>query len=300
MIIKQISVSDDLEERVPNAGTAFPFAAHYVDLDHWPSRAVPWHWHRELEFLLLLRGKMEVSTARRRYILSEGEGCFLNRGGLHRMEQVPGCASIYIDLLFDAEFLGGAPGSVFERKYLAPILVSRERELMPFQLHNTVHRQILAHIRAAYEAVDTEAEGYEILARNELSLAWLLMLRELPEPDRTRQISDAPAEQRVKKMMLFIQERYADKLSLEEIARAANISPRECLRDFQQCLHTTPFRYLIDHRLNAAAGKLTSTRQPVTDIAADCGFSTGSYFTKLFRDKFQMTPTEYRRKEGRK
>lgn len=297
MIIKQISVSDNLEERVPNAGTAFPLAAHYVDLSGWPSRAVPWHWHRELEFLLLLQGKLEVASAHRKYVLSEGEGCFINRSGLHRMEQAAGRASIYIDLLFAADFLGGAPDSVFERKYLAPILASRELELMPFQLHNTVHRQILAHIRTAYEAVDTEAEGYEIIARNELSLAWLLMMRDLPESDRNRQIPDDPAEQRVKRMMLYIQEHFSDKLSLDEIALSANISTRECLRDFRQCLHTTPFRYLIDYRLNSAAGRLRSTRQPVTEIAADCGFSTGSYFTKLFREKFQMTPTEYRKKE---
>ncbi len=299
MIIKQLSVSDNLQELPPNAGKAFPLTAYYSDLSSWNSRAVPWHWHRELEFLLVLQGRIEVFTGHRRYALSEGEGCFINRNVLHRMEKPPSHDSIYIDLLLDAELLGGAHNSVFEKKYLNPILESREVELVPFLLQNTVHRQILSHIRTAYEAVDTETEGFEIIARNELSSAWLLMRKDITGALQSPQAGDEPAELRVKKMMLYIQERFSEKLSLGEIASAANISTRECLRDFQRCLGTTPFHYLMDCRLDAAADLLLSTKRPVTEISGDCGFSSGSYFTKQFHGKFQLTPTEYRKRGAR-
>ena len=69
---------------------------------------------------------------------------------------------------------------MFERKYLEPVMSCREIELVPFRLQSTNQRRIIEHIRSAYEAVDAETEGYEILARNELSSAWLLMMRELP------------------------------------------------------------------------------------------------------------------------
>ena len=296
MIIKHLTVDDNLQEFPANAGKEFPLTVHYTDLGDWATPAVPWHWHRELEFCVLLQGRLEVHTTHDACVLGPGEGYFINGNVLHRAEGEHGGCPVYMTQLVDAELLAGAEGSVFARKYLEPVLSCRELELVPFRLHSTNQRQIIEHVRGAYEAVDGAVEGYEILARNELSMAWLLMMKELPQTVRTGQNSEDQTEVRVKKMMLYIQEHYAERISLDEIAMAASISTRECLRDFQQRLHTTPFRYLIDCRLDAAARRLLSTGQSVTDIAADCGFASGSYFTKLFREKYRMTPLAYRKK----
>ncbi len=295
MIINQLTLSDNLQERPVDKGMAFPLTTHYVDLGKWRTSAVPWHWHSEPEFLWLIRGSLKVLTAHQEYALSEGEGCFMNRNVLHQMVGSPKVPAVFLAQLWDVSLLGGARGSVFEQKYLNPILDCKDLEVLPFLLQNANQRQILAHIRTSCDAVDSEAEGYEMIARNELSSAWLLMMKEIPQEARQLRNSENPAEARVKKMVLYIQEHYQEKLSLEEIAAAANISTRECLRNFRQYLHTTPFGYLIDHRLNAAADSLLASGLPVTEIAMNCGFSSGSYFTKLFREKFQITPLEYRK-----
>ena len=299
MIINQLTLSDNLQEIPVNKGKSFPLSTHYVDLGKWRTSAVPWHWHSELEFLWLIRGSLKVFTAHQEYTLAEGEGCFVNRNVLHQMARLPKTQAVFLSQLWDVSLLGGARGSVFEQKYLNPVMESKELEALPFLLQNANQRKILEHIRTSCDAVDSEEDGYEMIARNELSSAWLLMMKEIPREARQSQNSENPAEARVKKMMLYIQEHYQEKLSLEEIAAAANISTRECLRDFRQCLHTTPFGYLIDHRLNVAADSLLTSGLPVTEIAMNCGFSSGSYFTKLFREKFQITPLEYRKAKDR-
>ena len=295
MIINQLTLRDNLQEIPVNKGKAFPLSAHYVDLGKWRTSAIPWHWHSELEFLWLIRGNLKVLTAHQEYTLSEGDGCFVNHNVLHRMARLPKTQAVFLSQLWDVSLLGGARGSIFEQKYLNPVLECKEVEVLPFLLQNANQRKILEHIRTSCGAVDSETEGYEMIARNELSSAWLLMMKEIPREAQQRQSSENPAEARVKKMMLYIQEHYQEKLSLEEIAAAANISTRECLRNFRQYLHTTPFSYLIDHRLNVAADSLLASGLPVTAIAMNCGFSSGSYFTKLFREKFQITPLEYRK-----
>ena len=297
MIANRLNIDKNLQEFPANAGKDFPITIVFSDLGDWTAQSVPWHWHRELEFSVLLQGKLSVQTSHGSWVLGPGEGYFINRNVLHRMEGADGQRPVYLTQMVGAELLAGAGGSVFERKYLEPVMSCREIELVPFRLQSTNQRRIIEHIRSAYEAVDAETEGYEILARNELSSAWLLMMRELPASVREQPGEEDQTEARVKRMLLYIQEHYAERVTLEEIANAANISPRACLRDFQQRLHTTPVRYLIDCRLDAAARRLRSTGQSVTDIAAECGFATGSYFTKLFREKYHTTPLAYRREQ---
>lgn len=296
MIIKHLTVDENLQEFPANAGKAFPLTAHYTDLGQWAAPTVPWHWHRQLEFCVILQGRLEVRTSHQGCVLAPGEGFFINRNVLHRVQGEGGEKPVYVTQLVDEELLAGAEGSVFARKYVEPVLTCRQLELLPLRLLSTNQRRIIEHIRASYEAVDAETEGYEIIARNELSAAWLLLMRELPPAVRDGQAAEDQTEVRVKKMMLYIQEHYAERVTLDEIAMAASISTRECLRHFRQRLHTTPVRYLIDCRLDAAARRLLTTGQSVTDIAADCGFASGSYFTKLFRERFRMTPMAYRKK----
>ncbi len=296
MILKGIHVTDDLQEIFEKANEAFPLTLHYSDLGEWAIPAIEWHWHRELEFVFMLRGRIEVSTSGHRYTLSEGEGYFLNRSVLHSIRGISARAPILLAQLLDASLLGGGYQSVYEQKYIDPIVECRELEILPFLLHDSNHRKILEHIRRSYEAADEGAEGYEILVRNELSSAWLLMMQEAGAYMQSRRAGVNPAQERVKRMMLYIQENYAERISLEQIADAANISARECLRDFQTCLQTTPFGYLTDYRLRAAMDRLAGSGASVTEIAGDCGFSSGSYLTRQFRKKTGMTPLAYRKK----
>ena len=298
MIIKHLTVDQNLQEFPANAGKDFPLTAHYTDLGQWATPVVPWHWHRELEFCVILQGRLHVRTSHQDCVLAPGEGYFLNRNVLHRVQGEKGEKPVYMTQLVDAGLLAGSEDSVFQRKYVGPVLDCRQLELLPLRLVSANQRQIIGHIRAAYDAVDGETEGYEIIARSELSMAWLGLMRELPRQALDSRREEDQTEARVKRMMLYIREHYAERLTLDEIAMAASISPRECLRDFQQRLHTTPIRYLIDWRLGAAARRLAATGQSVTDIAADCGFASGSYFTKLFREKYHMTPTQYRKKHA--
>ena len=57
--------------------------------------------------------------------------------------------------------------------------------------------------------------------------------------------------------------------------------------------------YLNDYRLTMAARALAETQEDVLTVALDAGFPNVSYFNRLFKRKFQMTPLEYR-KRGKK
>lgn len=96
-------------------------------------------------------------------------------------------------------------------------------------------------------------------------------------------------------MMQFIHTNYGEKITLDDIASAAAISGRECLRTFNLCLHETPIEYLTNYRINMAKEMLKVTSKSITDIALEVGFSNAAYFTKVFKQVRGITPKEYRK-----
>ena len=82
---------------------------------------------------------------------------------------------------------------------------------------------------------------------------------------------------------------------MEEIADAAAISIRECLRCFRMSVKQSPMEYLVAYRLRMAKKLLETTDMPVTEVALRCGFNSPSYFTKQFRENFGFTPKAVRK-----
>ena len=115
---------------------------------------------------------------------------------------------------------------------------------------------------------------------------------------REAEALDAPppvSQERIQLMLAYIQQHFREKLTLEQIAAAAAVSERECLRCFRSCIQTTPFTYLTDYRIQVAERLLRTTNLSVTEIALETGFSDGAYFSKLFRQARSVSPTQFRK-----
>jgi AraC-like DNA-binding protein len=78
----------------------------------------------------------------------------------------------------------------------------------------------------------------------------------------------------------------ADTLNLGESALRALINQELGYRNFNDFLH--------HHRLQEAAARLTSEDLPILSIALECGYGSIGPFNRAFRQRFGMTPTEYR------
>ena len=100
---------------------------------------------------------------------------------------------------------------------------------------------------------------------------------------------------RLTKMLEIIHEHYGEKLTLRDIARAANIGERECLRCFQRTIQISPIQYLLKYRVMQGASMLLQVPQKsIAQISCDCGFESPGHFTKMFKRYFACTPKEYR------
>ena len=85
-------------------------------------------------------------------------------------------------------------------------------------------------------------------------------------------------------------------LTRDQVAASAGISVVALGKLFRSSLGTTPGKYITSMRLEKACHLLEFSELSVAQIAEQCGFSIGSYFSKVFRKHFGGTPLEYRLK----
>ena len=83
MQLNYLEVNGNLEEVTCHGTPAFPMEVYLDDLDLYPNRSIPWHWHKELELVYVLRGAIEFQTGVRSYVLSSGQGGLLPPNMLH-------------------------------------------------------------------------------------------------------------------------------------------------------------------------------------------------------------------------
>ena len=119
-------------------------------------------------------------------------------------------------------------------------------------------------------------------------------MREITELEQSSRFLKPVSQERIQIMLSYIHQHYNEKLTLEQIAEAAMVSKRECLRCFQTCIQKPPFAYLIDYRIQMAERLLTSSSLTVTQIALETGFNNSAYFTKIFKELRGITPSQYR------
>lgn len=284
-----------LEETSQRMTDAFPFRSACTDLALSPGREFPWHWHNEVEILMLISGKLDFLTTSCFLTLSEGDIVFLPGGMLHCTRALDGLPAGHKEYIFSPLLIAGAPGSEIDRKYVSPVLrACSEPVLLP--AGTPENRAAAPLLEEAFEAYITGEDGYELRIRRSMDGIWMLLrkqiLGKLPQGSRLRS-----GEERLKSVLLFLQENYGSSLTVADMAVAVNISERECSRCFKKQLGITPMDYLLNLRLSKACAMLDNTGLSVGEIASACGFSSSSYFSKQFRDRFSLTPRAYRTRD---
>lgn len=280
------------EEALPDFADDFPYIASRAELDKYIGRTAPWHWHRAVELFYMESGALEYETPSGKMVFPAGSGGMVNANVLHMTRAVSQTEeTVQLLHIFDASLLAGEQGSRIERKYIAPVVTAPQTELVALFPENPAQKQILGLILDAFDPQE-DGFGYEIRLREKLSQIWLLLLDQMPKQhEKNVQSSD-----KIKQMLVYVHEHYAEKITISELAAAAYLSERECFRVFRDCLHMTPVEYIQNYRLQTACQMLAKGKDSVTAIASACGLGSSSYFGKVFRAYAHCTPTQYRKK----
>jgi len=104
------------------------------------------------------------------------------------------------------------------------------------------------------------------------------------------------ADREVHALQDFVDEHYAQSLTLDDMARRIHVSVRTLQRRFLAATGMTPMQYLQTVRIERGKSLLTTERMPVADIAEKVGYQDRVSFGRLFKSTVGMTPAAYRQR----
>ncbi|MGM9630291.1 helix-turn-helix domain-containing protein [Butyricicoccus sp.] len=283
------------EEVIPGLSQDAPYITARVCFDRQIRRFSPWHWHKAIELFYVVDGALEYYTPNGHWVIPAGSGGMVNSNVLHMTElpeQIPG--NVHLLHFFDASFIAGAQGSRIEQKYVLPVTAAQQLQLVELHPENPMHAPILDILEKSFRLPE-DSLGYELKLRGLLSEFWLQIFS-LVQPVLNEKREADRKNDKIKSMMVYIHEHYAEKISVSQLAAATFSSERECYRLFRDCLHMTPVEYITAYRLQIARHMLVNSSATVTEISHACCLGSSSYFGKLFHEHTGYSPSEYRRK----
>lgn len=277
-------------ERIEGMTVEYPYCLHERDLTDFE---IPWHWHEELELGYIQEGVSKITTIGAKYTIHQGDGFFINSNVMNMKKNgTPGTRTLEINHIFHPVFLSGHFKSRFETKYLNPVIQNRQIEVCIIRRGHPSSDRILKNLYQLKELQNSPDTEFQ--TRSVLSETWLLLLDELRDlPDECPQMG-VEQRDRLRSMIAYIHQHYAEKLTLSEIAKAAGVSEREASRCFKKNIGQSPVEYLIAFRLNESKKLLRESGLSITEIGLRCGFSDSAYFGRVFRATYGMTPRAYR------
>jgi len=92
----------------------------------------------------------------------------------------------------------------------------------------------------------------------------------------------------------YINENLDSDLSIQKISQNTNISKSALYRRFQSCFGCTVGEYINDKRIEKASGLLKTTDFSIEEVSGLAGFSSGSYFCKIFKRKMGVSPFKFK------
>lgn len=123
--------------------------------------------------------------------------------------------------------------------------------------------------------------------------------KETEESDKVAEQKDEMLNPDLRRFMKILEEKYADPaLQTEGLASEMMMSLSTLFRKIKSLTGKTPVDLLNEYRLNKAMQYLANPQDdtPIAEIALKCGFSDASYFSKKFKDQYNISPSQYRQK----
>lgn len=294
MFPEDIIITAHREENLFEMQDEFPYIIRRFDIPSVPQTIVSWHWHQELEWVVVRKGSLVYHTLYEEKTIREGECVWINSNVMHAVAaECPGTRLCYEVHMFRSSFLAEKGSRIF-RKYVKPLIESAGITMICFTDGDKMQEEVQSRLLLLAE-VSLQTEGAELRIRNQLSELWLLLFTQEQGILQAQTCRGSRTENRLQEMLIYLQEHYQEPVTLTDLASSVHVSKRECLRCFQATIGITPFSWLQDYRLAKACELLKFGDQPIDGIASETGFSSASYFGKVFHREKGCSPSTYRK-----
>lgn len=283
----------DASETVAYNNPLFPVYVRYGVLSSYPDYSAISHWHEDLEFILVKKGRMTYNVNGELTELTENNGIMVNSRQLHYGFSAEHQECEFICILFSPELLRG--NEWFYQNYIERI--TGNTGCPSVYLENRGWQSaVLKRLEKVYEtfaAVSLENISYFQLVGDFLFI--MDILYENIGADHPFSQKNSMELAALRNMITYMEAHFAERITLEDIALAGACCRSRCSQLFKKYLRDTPIAYVTRLRLKKSIAALLDTDAHITDIAYEYGFCGASYYCETFRKYYGVSPLQYRK-----
>lgn len=286
-----IILNDQLQEQIPHTATEFPITYYHDELVTLPNWEGPLHWHTDFEIATAAKGVLDYQIGQQHIVLEAGDSIFVNRNVLHGIKQLSGDIPDPMPNIVFSGILLAPESSVLYQKYIQPIAQCDSLPFIVFHNGDNFSNEVRRLIHDSYRLMSEQKQCYELAVQRNISRIFEFIsfhFADLPKSDATR--VQIRSQVRLQKMLMYIYNNYAEAITLEDIAKAADISRSEAGRCFNAYMGCSPIGALIQYRLQMAHQLLNERVQTLQQISYACGFHSVNYFSRQFKKKYGYAP----------
>ncbi len=273
----------DYKEKKTQGTFNFP-VAFYHQTPKSPRYEMQYHWHTYYEIIHILSGSFHLNLDNEIRTYYPGDVIFVSDGMLHGGSPNE---CVYECILFDIQML------LKENHVCAREL----RDILDhkIKIHSLLSEhccRILPIIQQLSEALSSKKTGYEFMVQGYLfQLLGTILENHLYE--ESAEVATGERFSSMKRVLEYINENYANNITLDTLSRIAGMNSRYFCRYFKGMTDRTPIDYLNYYRIECACEMLSTKDISIKEAAISCGFNDESYFIRTFRKYKGITPKQF-------
>lgn len=233
-----------------------------------------------MELIYIKKGCGHISVDFKEYHVTAPSLVLILPGQLHSIDQYMDESMEYENIIFSCRCCF-PESTITPRRIFLPLLTGRFTVPTVFTPVYPYYEDVVAPIDACDEICKTMPQGYQLYIKSKLYEFFFVLdnrCRNLTKPLKSKKTLD-----KMKVVLKYVENNYADKISIADIADVAGFSESHFMRYFKETMGTSFVDYLKDYRLTMAARLLQSSDSSVLSISGEVGFESLSYFNRAFK-----------------
>lgn len=274
---------------------SFPMVLYFIDLVD-DGFSVPLHWHNEFEIVYVEEGCSKFQINLKNYDVCEGDIVLIPSDELHSCRSAKGLCKI-ITIIFSLDILRSFTAlDACSVKYVMPVLMGNITTEYIIKKEHACYEALKNSLLEIYNTFPKINIGFELETKSLLYRILAILYKNNMISTTKKEISNQHKySDKIKEVMLYIEKNFNTPIKISDIAKSVNYSEWYLSHFFKEKTGITCSEYINICRLNNAAQLLVSSDTPVMEIALDTGFQNFSYFSKVFKKRYNMTPQKYRK-----